>query len=444
MNNVELKKILHTGENESLEFKSSFGADVIESLTAFANTHGGKVIIGVSDSSEVVGVTINPESVQNWINEVKNKTSPSLIPESEIFDSNGKQIVILSIQEYPIKPVSTKGKYLRRVTNSNHILSTSEVVNMHLQTFNTSWDYHLSNQFKIDDISFEKVQKVIDNLNHKEKKVIEDPLTFLIKNDLIRDEALTNAAYLLFKKNDSILTTIELGRFQTDIIIKDTTRTKADILTQVEQVMDFVKKHINKEVIITGDAKNIQRWQYPIEAIREIVMNMIVHRDYRSSSDSIVKVFNDKIEFYNPGRLPENISINDLLTNNYKSTPRNKLVADFFKTLGLIEKYGSGIRRIIDYCASEGLITPEFKNISDGFMVTVFAQKTEKGSEKGSEKIITLINKNPSITIKKIAELLGVSTRAIEKQLATLKEKGLIKRSGPDKGGHWIVIPKGK
>jgi ATP-dependent DNA helicase RecG len=76
---------------------------------------------------------------------------------------------------------------------------------------------------------------------------------------------------------------------------------------------------------------------------------MVVHRDYRLSSDSIVKIFDNKIEFYNPGRLPASISIEDLISNNYRSTPRNKLLADFFKDLGLIEKYGSGIQRIINY-----------------------------------------------------------------------------------------------
>ena len=169
-----------------------------------------------------------------------------------------------------------------------------------------------------------------------------------------------------------MLTAIELGRFQTEIIIKDSARTKADILTQIEQVMEFVLKHFNKEIIITGDAQNTQKWQYPLEAIREIVMNMIVHRDYRSASDSVVKIFNNKIEFYNPGRLPENITVEDLLSNNYISTPRNKLIADFCKNLGLIEKYGSGIRRIVDYFKAENLPVPEFRNISEGFMVTIF------------------------------------------------------------------------
>lgn len=159
--------------------------------------------------------------------------------------------------------------------------------------------------------------------------------------------------------------------FQNEIVIKDSARTKADVLTQTEQVLDFVRKHINKEVIITGNAQNIQKWQFPIEAIREIVINMVVHRDYRLTSDSIVKIFDNKIEFFNPGRLPDTISIQDLLSNTYRSTPRNKLLADVFKDLGLIEKYGSGIQRIINYFKEEQLPTPELQNISDGFMVTV-------------------------------------------------------------------------
>ncbi|NCO56323.1 MAG: AAA family ATPase, partial [Bacteroidetes bacterium] len=318
---LKIKELIKKGESETVEFKSSFNVETIETLVAFANSKGGMVLIGVTDKNKINGVIVNNESLQNWVNEVKNKTSPSIVPDAEIIEINNKQIVVLIMPEYPIKPVSTKGKYLKRIANSNHVLSTSEVVNMHLNTFNTSWDYHTNNHFKTDDISFEKVQLAIEIINQTGKKITDDPLTFLNKNDLIREEKLTNAGYLLFTKRDTVITTIELGRFQSEIIIKDTDRTKADILTQIEQVLDFVKKHINKEVIITGAARNIQKWQYPIEAIREIVLNMIVHRDYRSSSDSIVKVFDNKIEFYNPGRLPENITVEDLLSNNYKSTP---------------------------------------------------------------------------------------------------------------------------
>ena len=448
MTKKNLHKLIAQGENEKLEFKSSFNTEVVETLTAFANTKGGKVLIGINDAGKAISsFSFNKETIPGWVNEIKTKTSPSIIPEVEIIEIQNKKIVIFSMQEYPIKPISVRGKYFKRVANSNHLLSTSEVVNMHLQSFNTSWDYHTNNQFVIDDISFDKVQLVIDRMNQSGIRITEDPLTFLIKNDLIRDELLTNAGFLLFTKNDTVLTTIELGRFQTDIIIKDTARTKTDILTQIYQVLEFVQKHINKEVIITGKAQNTQKWQYPLEAIREIVMNMIVHRDYRSSSDSIVKVFNNKIEFYNPGRLPENITVDDLLSNNYISTPRNKLIADFCKNLGLIEKYGSGIRRIVDYFLAENLPVPEFRNLSDGFMVTVFSEKpeddtdhdTDHDTDKRLQNIISAIKRDNRITVIKLAKINRVSKSTILRDLVKLKESGILERVGSEKSGYWKI-----
>jgi ATP-dependent DNA helicase RecG len=173
---------------------------------------------------------------------------------------------------------------------------------------------------------------------------------------------------------------------------------------------------------------------------------MIVHRDYRSASDSIVKIFNNKIEFYNPERLPENITVEDLLSNNYKSTPRNKLIADFCKNLGLIEKYGSGIRRIVDYFKSENLPVPEFRNISDGFMVTIFEKEKEDVTEKVTEKrIVIILNEiklNNKISIDQLAGILKVTRRTILRDLELLKKQNVIKRIGPDKGGHWAVMGK--
>ena len=451
MTEKEIRSILKKGEGLTIEFKSSFNIEVIETLVAFANTFGGSVLIGISDELNLIGVSLNTESIQNWLNEIKIKTSPSIIPDTEIITIGLKKIVMFSIQEFPIKPVALKGKYYKRVANSNHSLSTSEVVNMHLQSFNTSWDYHTNSQFSIKDISFEKVQHAIDRLNRSGVRITEDPLSFLIKCDLVREGLITNAAYLLFKKEDSVLTTIELGRFQSEIIIKDSARTKADILIQIEQVMDFVLKHINKEVIITGQAHNTQKWQYPLEAIREIIMNMIVHRDYRSASDSIVKIFNNKIEFFNPGRLPDNITVEDLLTNNYISTPRNKLIADFCKSLGLIEKYGSGIRRIVDYFKVENLSVPEFRNISDGFMVTIFGKQKDDatkdvGKDVGKElkgslaEVFRLIQIKPELTIPEIAEITKYTQRTIERSLSQLKKLNFIKRTGGRKEGKWEIV----
>ena len=437
-------------ETQHIEFKPNFNEDVIETLVAFANAKGGKILVGIDDKGKPIkNFTIAKESIQNWINEVKTKTQPQIIPDCEIINYNGSKIVEFSVPEYPIKPVSTRGKCFKRVANSNHLLSVGEIANEHLKTINSSWDMYPDPIHSLDDISLDKVHKTMEMLKNHGVTINESTLSFLSKYDLLRDGRPTNAAYLMFKIADFGSTTIELGRFQDFITIKDTARTKSDILSQVNEVLDYVKKHINLEVIITGNAQNTQKWQYPMEAIREIVLNMIIHRDYRSSSDSIVKIFNDKIEFYNPGRLPDTISIEDLLSNNYKSTPRNKKIAEFFKDLGLIEKYGSGIGRIVDYFKSEGLPVPEFKNISDGFQVTVYAQNQLKSTEKLGEKlgekqvkIIEMIAVNPHLTISELSKLLAVSETATENNIKKLKEKGFIERIGSDRGGCWKVIEK--
>lgn len=124
--------------------------------------------------------------------------------------------------------------------------------------------------------------------------------------------------------------------------------------------------------IVPTQIENIQHWDYPLDAIREIVLNMIVHRDYRSSADSVVKIYPNRMEFYNPGYLPDDISIEDLMTNNYSSRPRNKQIADTFKEMGEIEKYGSGVRRVINMFLEYGLPKPQWKQNSGGVIVTVW------------------------------------------------------------------------
>ncbi|ASB49412.1 hypothetical protein CDL62_09820 [Alkalitalea saponilacus] len=271
---------------------------------------------------------------------------------------------------------------------------------------------------QLNDIDLEKVQAVIESMKISNLTINEDPLSFLFKYDLVRGQDITNAAYLLFKNKVSALTTIELGRFQDEITIKDSSRTKEDVLKQIEQVLDFVKKHINREVIITGEARNIQKWQYPLNAIREIVTNLIVHRVCRLSSDSIVKIFDDRIEFFNPGRLPKNITVDDLLNNRYRSTPRNKLIADLCKDIGLIGKYGSGIQRVINNFIDAGLPVLLFQNISVGFMVTVYSEKVGERLSVNQRKIIELMTKDAYVTARELSEMLGISVRKIETNIS--------------------------
>ncbi len=140
----------------------------------------------------------------------------------------------------------------------------------------------------------------------------------------------------------------------------------------MDATLAFVRKHINKNYIITGDPQREERWEYPLEALREIVVNMIVHRDYQNAGDSIIKIFDHKIEFYNPGGLGNGLTVSALQAGIYTSYARNRKIADFFREAGIIEKYGSGIKRITNAFIDYGLASPVFEDFQNGFRVTVF------------------------------------------------------------------------
>jgi ATP-dependent DNA helicase RecG len=250
---LNFQNIVQAGEGLHSEFKTSFKEDVIETLVAFSNAKGGTVYIGISDKGVISGVSIGKETLQNWINEVKNKTMPQIIPDAEIHTVYGKEVVSFNVSEYPVKPVSTRGRYYKRVGNSNHLLSVNEVSNMHLQTINSSWDYYPRPGKTLNDISIEKVEKVMKIIMQRNSTIHFDSAEeFLVKNELLIDEGkISNGCYLMFCKEDNLFTTIQLGLFASEIVIKDDMTSSGDILTQVDEVMSFVKKHINKELIIT-------------------------------------------------------------------------------------------------------------------------------------------------------------------------------------------------
>ena len=368
--------MLPKSENNNTEFKRSFNEDVIETLVAFANAKGGTVYVGVTDAGTVKGITIGKETVQNWINEVKNKTAPQLIPDVELIDIDSYTVAKIFVPEYPIKPVATRGRYYKRVASANHLMSINEIANEHLKTLNTSWDFYIDPNHTMNDISDEKVSKLLRKINQQtQNEITLSNNDFLNKMEILRDEKITFGAYLLFAKDYCLLSDVQVGRFKSDITIIDSISLNTDLFQEVEDIIAFIKKHLMVAYIITGEPQRTERFDYPLDAIREIVINMIVHRDYRESSASIIKIFDDRIEFYNPGKLYGGITINDLLTGDYTSKSRNKLIAKIFKEAGLIERYGSGIMRVRHICKEFGIVEPIFQEISNGFMVILFNEK---------------------------------------------------------------------
>jgi ATP-dependent DNA helicase RecG len=360
-------------ESQYIEFKSGFNDEVIETLTAFANTKGGRVLAGVNNTGNPVkGFTVGNESIQQWLNEIKNKTQPAIIPDAEVKDYKGHSIVEFFVPEFPVKPVACRGRYFKRVKNSNHQMTPIEISDMSMASLQVSWDAYPAHNISWNDLDIRKVEKFIDKVNAVGRFSLDGaPVECLEKLRLTNKGAVSNAAMLLFAKEGSTYN-IHLGRFKTPSMIIDDRMLRLALFDAVEETQKYLISQMKVAFEITGETtQRTEILEYPLPAIRELILNTLIHRDYMSPVDVQIKMFDNSITFFNPGQLYGNLTIESLKTNTYQAYARNKLIAEAFYLTGDIEKYGSGFRRIrkeLDKYPTMELVCEEVPN---GFLATL-------------------------------------------------------------------------
>ena len=449
-------------EDSHTEFKSSFSEKAIETLVAFANTKGGSLLVGMDDNGRPVnGFNIGAESIQTWLNEIKNKTQPSIIPDADIVMIDGVNVVNLSIKEFPIKPVSFRGRYYKRVKNSNHQLNTSEINDMYMQSLQLSWDSYAYPKAEFEDLNDDKIRAFIRKVNDGGRfSLPDDPYAALTILKLVKPGEVTNAAMILFSK-DNLFYNVHVGRFKTPSFIIDERMIRGNLFDVVEETLRFINSHLKVAFEITGvTTQRTEIFEYPIAAIRELVLNSVIHRDFLSPSDIQIKIFDQSITFYNPGKLYGDISIEDLKKDAYTSKLRNKLIAESFYLTKDIEKYGTGFFRVRKEIKQYPTMTFQYQEQVGGFVTELAytAQKTStvvpndtvndtvNGTVNGTvnndrlQMILFEISNNNAVSIDDLAKKLGISRRTLIRDLNKLKKLGRISRIGSDKAGHWEIL----
>ncbi|MBE0637938.1 MAG: winged helix-turn-helix transcriptional regulator [Bacteroidales bacterium] len=203
--------------------------------------------------------------------------------------------------------------------------------------------------------------------------------------------------------------------------------------------------------------QRIEELEYPEEALREAILNAIIHKDYTGVHIQL-SVYDEKIVLWNPGRLPDEIPI-DKLFQKHPSIPRNRYIADIFFKAGYIEAWGRGIDKIKQGFLNAGKPNPLFEELGNGLMVTLYkstpasatnmvvekvVEKVVENLSENQKQIIELVRRDMYITAFVIAKEIGISHRKVQENMAKLKEMGILKRIGPAKGGHWQIIDKQK
>jgi len=447
----DLKKLLEGGESETVEFKESFNKEVLETSGAFANTKGGVIIIGASDRGEIKGIRIGKETLKDRGNQISQITEPRIIPEIELAEINGKTVVVIWIKEFPIKPVSVRGRYFRRVRNSNQIMQMQEIAQMHFQSTGMSWDKLPSSDASVGDIDLEKVKQYIKSANDAGRRKIgrsENPLEVIEKLEMIKDGKPTWAAILLFHKQPQRFlsqSVIHCGRFKEETIVIDDRMIGGTIIEQIEETLEFIRKNTNVRFVMTGKPKRDQIWDYPLEALREAVINAVCHRDYTIPSNTEVRIYDNELIVWTPGGLPFGIKVEDL----YKPHPsvlRNKGIGGIFYDMGLIEQWGSGIDKMRKACVKAGIPEPKFEE-GQGFRVIfrkdIYTEEylLKNGLNQRQIKAVMYVKQKGRITNREYREMFNIKNRMALIDLSGLCEKQILTRVGKTgRGTEYILI----
>ncbi len=448
---MNIKEILAKGESETIEFKESFDKEFIETAVAFANTKGGRIFIGIDDKGKIKGVRLGKKTLDEWVNQVSQTTEPKISIKPEKFSVKEKKIILFHILENRIKPVSFKGRYFKRVSSSNRQMGWEDITTLVLETAGTTWDCLIEPQTTLEDIGLEKVKKFVGLCNKTGRRPIpenEKPLTTLEKLELIQKGKPTKAAILLFGKNPHrfyLQAILKMGRFKSETIIIDDKEIRGTLFEQIEEAMLYFRDRLQTKFEFTGEPQRKVVWEYPLEALRETVINAVCHRDYLDSANTQIRIYDDHILVWNPGKLPPDLSLEQLKTE-HPSRPHNRLIAEAFFYTGYIEKWGGGTLKIIRECIDSGLPEPQFSEDMGMFAVTfrkdILTEKNlrELGLNNRQIKAVMYVKEKERITNKEYQEVCEVKKRQATDDLRELEDKKIFERIGiTGKGTYYIL-----
>jgi ATP-dependent DNA helicase RecG len=449
MSEKELEKLLKAGETETVEFKERLNESFYKTISAFANTKSGTILLGVDKKGSIIGVELSDEFLENLTNRIVNKLS--VYPDIETLSIKGKRVLIIKILRAGY-PVSYEGRYYERVGNTTREMSQQKLQALILSR--SPWDF-IAGNFPLEEIDAETVNQFIRLAVDKKRLTdisLNEPINLILqKLGLLIDEKLTNGAILLFGKNPQkyfINLCVRIGRFKTETTIIDDKWAKGNLFKQIEETINIIRQHMS----VRYEIKDFQRediWDYPIPAVREAVMNALIHRDYFNIANfTLIKVYDDHIWFTNPGGLPEGITI-EQLKKPHSSVFRNPLIAKIFYLAGYIEQYGSGTVRMVQWMKEAGLPEPEYKEEMGGFSVYFYKDIYTEGNLRKMRlnerqiKAVMYVKEKGRITNKEYQEITMVSKPTATRELTRLVDMNLLEQQGVTGKGTFYTLKKG-
>lgn len=452
---MTIEELLAGIEGTTVEFKEEDSKEFYRSLAALANQQGGVVLLGISDAKEIVGFRSSDKSIKKLSDTIVNKLliHPTITPISV----GNHEIVRIDVKSSRT-PIAFEGRYPTRVGNTTRDMLPEDLREFFLASI--EWDA-ITNDVPIAEIDEPTVRAFLSEAQEKGRLSITDPGesidAVLRRLGLICDGKLTNAAVLLFGTHPERYfpgATTRIGRFKTDTIITGDRWINGNLFVQLSKGEEAIKEFINLRIDISDESMQAsfarrEIWDYPLVALREALVNSLIHRDYLlQNQQTVIKVYDERIQFRNPGGLPNGLTVEHLLMEP-QSMPRNPLLANVMYLAGSIERYGTGMARIIEAIDEANLPSPEFVDSPTGFKMTLWNDISEswlRGKGLSDREILAVLHVKEygSISSSEYQNLVNRSKRTAYVELSHLVECGILRRVGETKPRTRYVLASGE
>ncbi|CAN5143445.1 helix-turn-helix domain-containing protein [soil metagenome] len=435
-------------EQQNIEYKQSWHDDYLKWVCGFANAHGGTIFIGKDDDGKTVGVGGYKKLMDDLPNKIRDVLG--IMAEVNLHEDGGLYFIEISVPPYSV-PISLRGSYYYRSGSTKQELKGNALNEFLLRKSGKTWDDVVEPRASFEDID-EKTVEQFKSDARRAGRLPDDgelPLAeFLDKLRLTEDGQLKRAAIIMFGKDPARFypnQIVKIGRFgleDDDLKFQEVVEGNLLYLLR-EAVTELNRKFFIKPIHFEG-LQRIEKDEYPVAAVREILLNALVHRDYMGSFIQI-RVYDDKFWVWNEGVLPEDLSL-ELLKRVHPSRPRNPLIADVCFKGGYIDSWGRGTLKIINSCLEARLPEPLIAEQFGGILVEIFKNRhtaenlRQLGLNERQIEAMSYVLENGNITNSKYQELFSVSRNTASNDLSSLVEAGVLRSSGIKGAGAFYEL----
>ena len=460
-NTFVIDNLLRQNESDVLEFKEKYSPEVIaKNVTAMLNNRGGDILVGITGDKQVIGIDKGVD-IGKFLSKLLSEITPSAPIDVQLVDYVGKNILMIRVWEGSQKPYSYKGTIFQKIGNRGKSLSK---ILSDRKDADINWERLPLLGADLSDLDMEEVKKTVDQLQESGKSMTADTEEFLINNGLIQNGNITNACALLYAKNPSRFYTqcvIRLSVFSSDFPsdLVEARNYTGNIFKNAEAIFQFFDEYYKKSIVIDAPQRS-EKWNYPRVAVREGVMNAIVHRDYSFYQGFLhIQVYPTHLDILNYGTMEPIVSYATKGILEY-SMLRNPDIAYQCYYRKLIEMRGTGIMRMNDECKKLGLNPPAVSiegNVvkvsfsirqwganSTGVSMLEKMLDTAIGSLSSNVKMKMLavldnINSKPGIKSLGLSDTTGIPKKTVDRYLSKLKKANIIRYEGSDKNGGFHI-----